>query len=670
MQERTIEQASLTSDGLLSIYSKMLLIRRFEERVSNEFARGHVPSFPHLAIGQEAVAVGVCSCLSKTDYVQSTHRGHGHALARGSDPKRIMAEIFGKVSGYCSGKGGTMHVVDMSNYLIGGNGIVGSGIAIATGVGLAIKTRKLGSVVVVFFGDGASNSGAFHESLNVASLLKLPIVYVCENNGFAISTRTSESTSVDRISKRAVSYSMPGISVDGNDVTEVYKAANSAIERARSGSGPTLLECLTYRVRGHYEGDAQEYRTKDEVQASLSTNDPISRMADILLAMGNVNKAKLSEISRDVDAVVEEAAMFASSSAFPTVEATLTDVEYEATKNTGDIALGSASPSSLKEMTYIEAIRQAMAEEMQINSSIVVLGEDVRNGGSWGITRGLFSAFGGERVINTPISESSIHGIALGAALGGLTPFVYNSMSEFLYLAADAILDNAAKIRYWSAGQFKQVPVVFNGSIGARGGTGTQHSTVNASMFMNQPGLKVVAPATPYDAKGLLKSSLRDGNPVVFLTHKKLFPLKGAVPEGEYTIPIGSADVLRRGTDVTLCSYSNGVYTAQDSAKTLEQDGIECEVINLRTLRPLDKGVILDSVRKTGRLVVIDEGWSSAGVSAEIIALVSENLGSLKQMPIRINALDAPVPVSPPLEKFLIPSAETVHSSVKKMFSH
>jgi pyruvate dehydrogenase E1 component alpha subunit len=309
---------------MVELYEGMLKIRRFEERVSELFSNGLIPGFVHLYIGQEAVAVGVCANLVKDDYLTSTHRGHGHCIAKGADLKRMMAELFGKRTGYCKGKGGSMHIADYSSGILGANAIVGANIPIAAGAAFAAKSRRTNLVSVAFFGDGASNTGAFHEGINIAAIWKLPVIFVCENNLYAISTHTSRSTPVNNIADRASSYGIPGVIVDGMDVIAVYEAAHIAVERARIGEGPTLMECKTYRFYGSFEGDPQHYRTKAETD-EWKKKDPLS-FGERLVTMNILTKEGLERIGREVDLAVDEAVKYAQESPYPKPEEVMNDL--------------------------------------------------------------------------------------------------------------------------------------------------------------------------------------------------------------------------------------------------------------------------------------------------------------------------------------------------------
>ena len=316
----------IPKDKLLWIYERMQLIRVFETRVSTEFGKGKIPGFVHLYAGEEAVAVGICAHLTDADYMTSTHRGHGHCVAKGVDVRTMMAELFGKATGICKGKGGSMHIADMDKGMLGANGIVGGGPPLACGSGLTAKTTGTDQVTICFFGDGASEQGTLHESLNLAAIWKLPVIFVAENNGYAESTPAHYHCSVENIADRAAAYNMPGVTIDGNDLFAVYEAAHEAVARARAGQGPSLLECKTYRHHGHFEGDAQTYKIAEENERYRNELDPIKRFTDAVLSRSLVSEAEMADIDGRVNAAIDEAVTFAEDSPFPEVQETFTDV--------------------------------------------------------------------------------------------------------------------------------------------------------------------------------------------------------------------------------------------------------------------------------------------------------------------------------------------------------
>jgi len=669
-----VTSAELGSDKLIELYRTMVRIRLFEETIGSvyidEMAEGKsLLGELHLSVGQEAIAAGVCDHLRREDSVTSYYRAHGHAIAKGVDTAKIAAEILGRESGLCKGKGGHMHLFDAANNF-STTGIVGAQLPLGLGPGLSSKTLGKDSVSVIFFGDGAANQGTFHESMNLASVWKLPVVFVCEDNAWAMSVPKTASTSVQDNAQRAASYSMPGVIVDGNDVLAVWNAAREAISRARSSEGPTLLDCKTYRFRGHIEGDQQIYRSKEEAEEWLR-KDPIPRfekqMYERSVAQSNLDKVRIEEKSR-----VNKAIEFAKKSPWPKPQDSLTDVFEDAREPAGPLP----EPGS-RELTFGEAITEAMRQEMERDSRVILLGEDVRvglGGGAFGCSTGLHEQFGDQRVLDTPISESAFIGAAIGAASTGLRPIAELQFIDFFGVAMDQIYNQMAKIHYMSAGGFK-VPLVLRAAMGGGYGDAAQGSQCLYSLFAHVPGLKVVVPSMPYDAKGLLIRAIRSQDPVLFLEHKLLynvpflpFGITGAVPEKEYEIPFGKAAVRRKGKDLTIVAVGLMVHRSLAAAEKLANEGIDAEVVDLRTIVPLDKKAIIESVAKTGHLLVVDEDYLSFGLSGEIIALTCEALeGKLKRGPSRIAVPDVPIPASHPMEQHVIPSEERIYTSVKAM---
>lgn len=658
--------AELSREVLLGLYRRMMRIRMFEERAMELYRNGRIPGLLHPYVGQEAVAAGVCQALRKEDYILSTHRGHGHSLAKGMPMYKIMSELYGKETGACKGIGGSMHATDPEVGVLFSTALVGGGIPIAVGAGLASRLLKKGFVVACFFGDGASNIGNFHEALNMASLWNLPCIFVCENNRYAISVSTKKSTSVERIAVRAASYSMRGVTIDGMDPIEVYKATSEAAERARAGEGPTLIECMTYRFVGHHMGDpGTGYRTREEVE-EMKARDPITRLRSLLLGEGAASEAEINAINREAEAELEEAIRIAETSDYLDPE-TLPRYVY-ASPLDGEAAEPPQEPEEGRSISYSAALREALIEEMQRDENVIVLGEDIGiYGGIFKVTKGLLEMFGEERVRDTPISENTIVGAALGAALMGMRPVAEIMYMDFLNLAMDQLVNHAAKMRFMTGGQLK-APLVVRTQSSAGRNTGGQHSQFFPAFLMNTPGLKVVAPSTPYDAKGLLKSAIRDDDPVVFIEHGLLYSQRGPVPEKEYLIPIGKASVKRSGRDATIVAISAMVPKAMEAAGMLEERGISAEVIDPRTLAPLDAGSIIGSVKKTGRLVVVDPSCRTAGAAAEIAALIAEEAIHYLDGPIkRITARDTPSPFAPNLTDWYMPSAGRIAEAVLEL---
>lgn len=650
---------------LIEIYKTMLIIRAFEEKIKEFVLKGKTRGGCHLYIGEEAVAAGVCANLNKYDYITSTHRGHGHCIAKGGDVNKMMAELMGKETGYCKGKGGSMHIADLELGILGANGIVGGSLPISIGAGFSIKQKQTKQVVVCFFGDGGSNQGTFHESLNMASVWKLPVVYVCENNQYAVSTHVSKSTSVEDISIRAKSYNMPGYTVDGNDVLAVYETSKSAIEYVRAGKGPVLIEAKTYRVEGHSIMDPAIYRSKDEVEKQKKGNDPIKRAENLLLEKNFLTLNEIEKIKIEVKEIIDSGEKFAESSNVLDPEKVTEDVFSPEFK----INISEVDNKKTKILTYAEAIRQALYEELKNDKNVVLFGEDVGfHGGAFRVTKGLWDEFGNRQIFDTPLSEQAIVGCAIGASMTGFKSIAEVMYLDFIALAMDQLINQAAKIRYMFGGKAK-LPLVIRTAAGGGGGYAAQHSQSLETWFVHVPGLKVVMPSSPYDAKGLLKTAIRDENPVIFIEHKFLYnTLKEEVPESEYFIPFGKASIKRNGKDITVVATSIMVHKALEASSILSKEGIDIEIIDPRTLYPFDKETIINSVKKTGKLLVVHEANTRCGFGAEVVAEITKSaFDYLDSPPDRIGSLDCPVPYEASLESKVIPQVNTIVSKIKDM---
>jgi 2-oxoisovalerate dehydrogenase E1 component len=648
------------------MYYDLCLVRRFDERVIELFHQGVVKGTAHSCVGQEAIAVGACAALRDDDYVVSHHRGHGHCIAKGADLTRMMAELMGRDTGYCRGLGGSMHIAALDKGILGANGIVGAGLGLGTGAALSAQIRGSSQICLVFFGDGAANEGIFHEALNLAGLWKLPAVYLCENNQYGLSTAMREATAIDSVAARAASYGMPGQRIDGNDVQAVMTAVRLAAARARSGQGPTLIEAMTYRWGDHsMRANLPRYRTEAEEARWREERDPLARAARIL-ADRQVRDDELDRLRRTAHAAVEAAVAEAKTHPEPDLamlEGVVTAPSRKPEDEPGpDQAHG-------RQLSYVEAINEAMNQEMARDDRVVLIGEDVgKIGGIFGCSRGLLERYGVNRVRDTPISENAIANAAVGAAVTGLRPIAEVQIFDFVTLMMDAIVNQAAKFRTMLGGA-PTVPLVIRGPQGGGLRLGAQHSQSLEAWFCHVPGLVVLAPSTPYDAKGLLAAAIRDDNPVVFLEHKLLYvQSKGPVPEHPYAIPIGKADIKRAGRDATVVATMAMVPQALAAARELAREGVEVEVIDPRTLRPLDMETILASVRRTNRLVVAHEGWTRWGFGAEIAAAVMEEAFDYLDAPVeRIGMRGVPMPYNDTLERAVIPGQADIVAALRRV---
>jgi len=684
-----MQRTGTSREDLLTYLRQMMEVRFFEEKVFDLLGRNIIKGASHLYAGEEAVAVGAISVLREDDVITSTHRGHGHCHAHGDSRARtpqakqehlnkMMAELCGKQTGYSRGRGGSMHIADVEHGNLGATGIVGGNIPVATGAALSMKMqaeetseRDGSSVVLCFFGDGASNTGAFHESVNMGAAWKLPVVYIVENNLYGMSVPFEKAAAVPDIAARAPAYGIPGEVVDGMDVLAVREAVARAVARARVGEGPTLLECKTYRWYGHSRSDPRKYRTPEE-EAAWRARDPINQLRDRMIAAGWLTEEQFAQIEEQAQQAIETSTQFALNSPDPPVEELYRDVyilspprreEIEAERSLRERV---RSAPNMRQLRYWEALNEALREEMDRDERVFIMGEDVGlYGGAYGVTRGLFEKYGPQRVRDTAISEAAIGGAAVGAAMTGMRPVAEIMYVDFTPLAMDQIANQGAKNRYMFGGRTK-VPMV----IRTQGGTGrciaAHHSQSLEALWVHFPGIYVVMPATPYDAKGLLKACIRDDNPIMFIEHKMLYGTRGPVPEEEYLIPLGVADVKRPGKDVTLVTYSRQVLFALQAAEQLAAEGIEAEVIDLRCLKPLDIVTVVESVKKTGRLVVVSEGYRMGGFPGEVIARICEEaFFYLDAPPVRVAAADVPVPMNEVLEDATIPQVPDIVRAVR-----
>jgi 2-oxoisovalerate dehydrogenase E1 component len=646
----------------LEMFRRMRLIRAFEEALAESFAKGELPTEAvHLSIGQEASAVGVCFALEAGDYMATTHRGHGHMLAKGADVKGMMAELFGKQTGLCKGKGGSMHVTEASAGALGANGIVGAPFLIALGAALSCWQEGNDRVAVAIAGDGATNQGMFHEALNFAAVFKLPLILVIENNLYGEFTPLARHTLVHRLSQRAGAYGVRGETVDGNDVWAVYEAMRRSVEQVRWGQGPALLECLTYRWHGHMEGEPGGYRDQAEIDA-WKQKCPIRRLEGELITGHLLFPREAEEIASQAVNKVKEATVFALNSKEPAPEALNEDVYAPDPA----VLYRPASPlSTSREISCSKALLEALTEEMVRDERVFLLGEDVSMGGYFAVTAGIAERFGPKRIMDTPISEYAIVGAAVGAAMTGRRPVAEILFSDFLTTCMDPIVNQAAKLRYMSGGQYA-LPLVVRTPGGGGIGMAAQHSQSLEAWLTGIPGLIVMAPGTPYDAKGMLKAAIRSNNPVLFFENKLLYTVIGPVPEEEYVVPIGVAEIKRSGRDVTLVAVGSMVGPALEAADKLLSEGIQVEVVDPRTLVPCDWATIVRSAMKTGRLVVAEPGAMTHGFGAEVIARVSgAAFDALKAPPRRVAAADVPIPYNRTLENAALPDAEDIAKAVR-----
>jgi len=681
-----IEEQSLTKEELVTYLRQMMEIRALENNIANLLGKGVLKGASHLYAGQEAVAVGAIAAIRQDDLITSTHRGHGHAHAHGDMSaktleakqehyNKMMAEVLGRSGGYCKGKGGSMHIADVAHGNLGATGIVGGNIPVAVGAALAQKLQETDRVVLCFFGEGASNTGNFHEAMNMAALWSLPVIFICENNMYAMSVPWEKASHMPNVADRASAYGIYGEVVDGMDVLEVRGAVIQAAERARRGEGPTLIEAKTYRWFGHSHSDPRAYRTKEE-EAEWKAHDPIQVLRQNLTSIGMLSEAEAETIDQTVNAKLKKAMSFSEASLKPNSSELHTDLFAPSPFTQADIKAERdlrqrvRNDPNMRIISYAQALTEAMREEMKRDSRVFIFGEDVGlYGGAYGATRDLWKEFGDLRVIDTPISEATIGGAAVGAAMTGMRPVAEIMYVDFTPLAMDQIANQGAKNRYMFGGK-TTVPMVIRTEGGAGRAIAAHHSQSLESLWTHFPGIYVVMPSTPYDAKGLLKAAIREENPVMFIEHKMLYKEKGPVPEEDYLIPFGVADVKRAGKDVTIVTYSQMVLRSLEAAEILAKEGIDVEVIDLRTLKPLDIDTVIASIKKTGRFVGVTEAYENTSFINEVMAQVNELAFDWLDAPmVRVAAANVPVPRAEVLEDLAIPNVGRIVEACRKVMS-
>ncbi len=654
---------SLSSEHLLNLYRMMQIIRQTEEELARCHQRGLIHGACHTYVGQEAIATGVCAHLQVKDVVFSTHRGHGHALAKGMPPRELMAELFGRSTGCSRGRGGSMHLFSPEIGMMGTSGIVGPCLLQACGGGYSAKLLKNGTVAVAFFGDGAVNNGAFHEGLNMASIWKLPVLFICENNQYATEVPFSYSSGSPSVGNRGAAYGVPGFELDGNDVLEVYRVAGEAVARARAGLGPTLIECKTYRTRAHAEGMGDfTYRTRDEVN-QWKEKCPIER-----LRSSSLTDLPYAAVDDDVAKIVREASDYAISSPPPDFSTATNFVYSSAPLRTLSTARDPLPLAPIK--TFVAATLEALDHAMKNDASIFVMGEGIGvRGGNFTTTLGLYAKYGPERLCDTPICERGFVGLGCGAAMTGTRPIIDFMFIDFINDSFGEVINQIAKMQYMSSGRLK-MPILLRGCGGIGHSAATHHSGMYHSIYSHIPGLRVVLPSSPYDAKGLMAYALRQDDPVLFLEHRELMSLKGPVPDEHYEIPFGQARVVQEGSDVTVVALSLMVQHAIKASEQLAAEGFSVEIIDPRTVSPLDIKTVLQSVAKTGRLLIVDEAFGPCSLASEIAAQVADVGFNDLDAPIkRINGAFVPTPYAPSLESAVVPNVENIANVIRELMN-
>ena len=657
--------SSFSSSELRDLLHALIVPRAIEEQMLRLIRHNRISKW-FSGYGQEAIAVGCTWALRKTDVILPLHRNLGVWTARQVPLRPLFCQMMGKAGGYTLGRDRTFHFGLPEKRIVGMISHLGAMLPVACGIAQAAQLKDSQDIAVVFCGDGATREGDFHEACSLAGVWNLPVLFIVENNGYGLSTPTQEALPVTNLADAAAGYGFSGSTVDGNDVLSVVLAVQRAAVHAREGKGPSLLEMKTFRIRGHEEASGVKYVPKELIQ-EWTKKDPINQYTDQLIENSVVSSAEVEQIWGEVASVVEEASEYAL--AQPMVEST-PEKEKGAVYSAGEAAFRQPGGGQ-SELRFVDAVREAMRQAMQEDRRVLLMGQDVAEyGGVFKASEGLLEQFGHTRVRNTPIMESGVLGAAMGLALEGFRPIVEMQYADFISCGFNQIVNNLATTNYrWNTPVNVTVRAPFGGHIGA----GPFHSQCKEAWFCHVPGLKVVSPSTPYDAKGLLLASIADPNPVLYFEHKHLYrSVRGSVPDAPFEIPLGKASCPYSGTDVTIVTYGLCVKWALEEARWQRQhSGASIEVIDLRTLVPWDQKMVLTSLKKTGRLLVFHEATMTAGFGAEIVARIGEDgFEYLDAPPIRVAGLDTPVPFSLNIETEIFSAQARLREAIEHLLAY
>lgn len=655
---------STTVIDLKALYRALCLPRVIEEKMLRLIRQNRLAKW-FSGYGQEAVAVGCAWALEGRDVILPLHRNLGVWTTRGVPLNPLFCQLMGKAGGYTKGRDRTFHFGLPEKRIIGMISHLAAMLPVACGVGQAAQLKGEDYVALAFCGDGATREGDFHEALNLASVWTLPVVFVVENNGYGLSTPTDTVIPLENIAEAAAGYGMPGAVVDGNDVLAIIEAVRQAAARARRGEGPTLLEMKTFRMRGHEEASGTKY-VPQELMDAWAQKDPLRRFERLLLDDGVMTQEEIDAVKQEVEAAVDEAAEFALRQ--PMVEST---PEAERADLFAPAFAGHVAPAGpTSEKRFIDAVSEGLRQAMERDDDVLLFGQDVAEyGGVFKVSVGFVEAFGAARVRNTPIIESAAIGAAMGLALEGLKPVVEIQYADFISCGFNQIVNNLATTHYrWGAPLNVTIRAPYGGNIGA----GPFHSQSVEAWFCHVPGLKVVVPATPRDAKGLLMTAIEEPNPVLFFEHKYLYrSIRDETPDAPYHLELGRARVAREGADATIVTYGLGVHWAlEEAAHQQEANGVAIEVVDLRTLAPWDRETVLASLAKTNRVVILYEAAYTGGFGAEVAARIAEEgFTLLDAPPVRVAAEDLPVPFSINLEKEIFSAQSRLRPAVERVLA-
>ena len=653
---------NLSNSDLKKIYYYLKLPRNIEEKMLLLLRQGKLSKW-FSGIGQEAIAVGVTYALKKNDYILPMHRNLGVFTTRELDLEKLFSQLMGKEGGFTKGRDRTFHFGDMQNKIIGMISHLAAMLPVANGLALSSKMKKQKNIAVSFIGDGSTSEGDFHEALNLAAVWELPVIFIIENNGYGLSTPNKEQFKCDNLVDKAKGYGIIGDIVNGNDILDVYKIIKKYSNIIRKKPQPILIEAKTFRIRGHEEASGVKYVPKKLIE-KWKKEDPIMKFEKILINKKIYNKSSILEvnnkINKKLDVVLDK--VLNKYKTTSSEENELQDVFSDDNFKKIDI-----KSNNKKELRFVDSIKNSLYLKMKNDKNVLLMGQDIAEyGGVFKITEGFLKEFGKDRVKNTPIIESGAIGTAFGLSLGGYKPVVELQFADFVSNGFNQIVNNLAKT-YYRWGQ--SVNVTLRLPTGAGIGGGPFHSQSNESTFFHIPGIKIVYPSNPYDAKGLLLSSIDDPNPVMFFEHKALYrSSKALVPDDMYNIELGKLNILEEGTDLTVICYGLAVNWIKEY---LSKSNYSIEVIDLRTLVPLDKEGIIKSVKKTNRVLVLHEDNLTGGIGAEISSIISENCFEYLDAPImRLASIDTPIPFTDDIEQNIYFPKSKINDTVEYLINY
>lgn len=646
-QRMNFKKEQLTQAKLVELYQGLLKPRLIEEKMLVLLRQGKISKW-FSGIGQEAISVGVTAAMKSEEFILPMHRNLGVFTSRNVPFSRLFSQFQGKAEGFTSGRDRSFHFGSREHHIVGMISHLGPQLGIADGIALADKLDGASSLTAVFSGDGGASEGDFHEALNVAAVWDLPVVFIIENNGYGLSTPSNEQFRCKQFIDKAIGYGMDAMQVDGNNVLEVYQAVMTIRKNMEKKAGPVILECMTFRMRGHEEASGTKY-VPQKLMDEWAKKDPLVNYETWLLKEKVVTEVMVKrfreEIKQEIDQGLEAA--YANKAIEASTDKELGDL-FESTE-----FVQTEPGHESTEMRLIDSIQDGLKQAMVKHTSLVLMGQDIADyGGVFKATEGFVEEFGKERVRNTPLCESAIVGAALGLSIKGRKVMVEMQFADFVTCGFNQIINNLAKSHYrWG----QNADVVVRMPTGAGVGAGPFHSQSNEAWFYHTPGLKIAYPSTPEDAKGLLLTAFEDPNPVLFFEQKSLYrSVRGEVPSGYYTIPFGKGKLVREGDELTIVTYGIGVHWAGEFLDSNSE--ISADLIDLRTLAPLDTQMIYDSVRKTGRSIILHEDTLAGGIASDISALITENCFDALDAPvIRSASLDTPVPFASALEWNFLP---------------